>query len=57
MNIELTAVWAQVIFGSLAAVLLIIWFATGQKSPALRIGGAVSALVCMSAVIYTNYIA
>jgi hypothetical protein len=57
MNYEVAALWASVVFGGLGALLLIIWFATGRKSAALQIAGAVSVLISLGAGAYTNYIA
>jgi hypothetical protein len=57
MNYEIAALWASVIFGGLGVLLMIIWFATGQKSAALQIGGALSVLISLGAGFYTNYVA
>jgi hypothetical protein len=56
MDFGLAAVWGQIIFGSIGVVLLIAWAATGQKTAALRISGALSVLISISLVIYTRYI-
>lgn len=56
MNIDLALVWGQIGFGLLGVALLILWGVTGQKTAALRIGGALLVLVAILLVIYSNYL-
>ncbi|HLQ18503.1 MAG TPA: hypothetical protein VK146_05940 [Tabrizicola sp.] len=56
MNMDLAMLWGQIGFGAVGAVLLILWGVTGQKSAALRIGGALCVLVAILLVVYTNYL-
>lgn len=56
MNTALAALWVQIAFGGLGVALLVLWGVTGQKSAALRIGGALSILLAILFVVYTNYL-